>query len=347
MQETQAKDFMSQPLYLVITIDVEEEGLFSGRYARSGAGVTNVAELRRLEFIPREFGFPLTLLTTYPVAQDSGAREVLASWREKHGAEIGVHLHPWNTPPFRDLPQPEPIPTAQMPPDLVEAKLSTLVHRLTETFGEAPRSFRMGRFDWSTGLLQLLPRFGLGVDSSMVPLTFKGEGRQNFQAPPDPFWLDFPAFPDQRLLETPVTMVPVWASSARAWYRFADLFPALRAEALLSRFRFVGAAGIHPAWFPGFSMRLAVRLHQSRGGRVLTLFLHSSELLPGGSPDFPDASAVGRLVAKLRDFLAWLVKRRPVTGLTLSGLHDLLAADTPDGPTAPRRRLTCAVPPLS
>ena len=42
---------------LVISLDVEEEGLFSGRYPRE-SGVTNVAELRRLEFIPREFGLP-------------------------------------------------------------------------------------------------------------------------------------------------------------------------------------------------------------------------------------------------------------------------------------------------
>ena len=55
---------------LVISIDVEEEGLFSGAYARTPTGVSNVAELRRLEFIPREFGFPLTLLATYHVARD-------------------------------------------------------------------------------------------------------------------------------------------------------------------------------------------------------------------------------------------------------------------------------------
>ncbi|MEJ2070208.1 MAG: hypothetical protein P8X49_07845 [Syntrophobacterales bacterium] len=320
------KSVESSPLYLVITIDVEEEGLFSGTYPASGAGVTNVHELQRLEFISMEFGFPLTLLTTYPVAQDAAAREVLISWREKHGAEIGVHLHPWNTPPFRDLPQPEPIPTAQLPPDLLEAKLGSLVHCITETFEQSPRSFRMGRFDWSTGLLKLLPRFGLRVDSSMVPLTWKGEGPQNFLAPPDPFWLEMSDSPDLMLLEAPVTMVPVWAASARAWHRLAFLLPANLAEALLSRFRFVGAAGIHPSWFPRLSMRLAARLHQRRGGRVLTLFLHSSELLPGGSPDFPDAGAVDRLTAKLRDFLAWLVKQGSVTGVTLSELPDLLEA---------------------
>src|SRR3974390_2690084 len=107
---------MNDPIYLTITLDVEEEGLFSGSYRRSGSGVANVAELKRLEFIARDFGFPLTLLVTSPVAQNPAAREVLAAWQQERGAEIGVHLHPWNTPPFSDLPLPEPIPTARLPP---------------------------------------------------------------------------------------------------------------------------------------------------------------------------------------------------------------------------------------
>jgi hypothetical protein len=316
---------MTQPLYLIITIDVEEEGLFSGNYPRSGAGVANVAELARLTFVHREFGFPLTLLATYPVAQDPAAREVLAAWQQERGAEIGIHLHPWNTPPFTDLPDPEPIAAARLPLTLVEAKLKSLVDCLAEKFPEPPRSFRMGRFDWSPGLLKLLPGCGLRVDTSMVPLTFKGDGPQNFLAPPDPFWLEAPASPGSGLLEAPVTMVPVLKGSAKAVHRLANLLPGKAGRALLSRYRFVGAAGIHPAWFPLGSMRLAATLHKRRGGRVLTLFLHSSELFPGGSPDFPDAAAVSRLVAKLRDFLAWLVQQGPVTGLTLSGLYDLWA----------------------
>jgi hypothetical protein len=292
---------MSQPLYLVITIDVEEEGLFSGRYPRAGAGVANVAELARLEFVHREFGFPLTLLATYPVARDPAAREVLISWQQARGAEIGVHLHPWNTPPFSELPDPEPIATARLPLALVEAKLKSLADCLTEGFAEPPRSFRMGRFDWSSELLELLPGCGLRVDSSMVPLTFKGEGHQNFLAPPGPFWLQAPASPGSGLLEAPVTMVPVLKNSAKAVHRLAGLLPGKAGQAL----------------------RLAATLHRRRGGRVLTMFLHSSELLPGGSPDFPDAASVDHLVAKLRDFLSWLARQGPVTGLTLSNLYDL------------------------
>ena len=85
---------------LVISIDVEEEGLFSGLYPRTPPGVTNVAELARLAFIPRDFGLPLTLLVTYQVARDPAACRVLAQWRDRYGAEIGAPSAPLEHPAF-------------------------------------------------------------------------------------------------------------------------------------------------------------------------------------------------------------------------------------------------------
>ena len=173
---------------LVISLDVEEEGLFSGRYPRE-SGVTNVAELRRLEFIPREFGLPLTLLVSYRVARDPAACQVLARWRDLYRAEIGVHLHPWSTPPFADLPLPEPVPAEELPRPLLRAKFAHLVQAVHASLGVTPASFRMGRFDFGPKVMGLLPEFGLRVDSSIVPLTLKGPGAY-FLAPAEPFPLN-------------------------------------------------------------------------------------------------------------------------------------------------------------
>ncbi len=298
---------------LVISLDVEEEGLFSGRYPRA-AGATNVAELRRLEFIPKEFGFPLTLLVSYQVARDPAACRVLARWRDIYGAEIGAHLHPWSTPPFGDLPRPEPVPAARLPRSLLRDKFATLLAQLKDSLGVAPRSFRMGRFDFGPQVLSLLPEFGLQVDSSIVPLTLYGGGAY-FLAPADPFWLS-PA-----LLEAPLTQVPVVAALPRALSRLAARLPAPAGRRLLRWFRSLGAAGVQPAWFPLPSLKLAAAWHRRRGGRVLTMFCHSSELQPGASPSFPTERAVAGLIAKIRAFLAWLAQRGPVEGITLSGLY--------------------------
>lgn len=52
-------------LAVCISLDVEEEGLFSGSYQAWNCSVTNVQRLRKLEPLCRELGFPLTLLCTH------------------------------------------------------------------------------------------------------------------------------------------------------------------------------------------------------------------------------------------------------------------------------------------
>ena len=63
-------------------------------------------------------------------------------------------------------------------------------------------------------------------------------------------------------------------------------------------------------------------LIESRGGRVLTMYFHSSELKPETNPLFTTEAAVGRFVDKIRAFLTWLVKTGPVEGVTLTALGE-------------------------
>jgi hypothetical protein len=305
---------------LVISVDVEEEGLFSGHYARTPPGVTNVEHLRRLEFIPREFGFPLTLLVTYQVARDPAARQVLEHWRNHLGAEIGAHLHHWNTPPFLDPPQPEPVNSEALPSLLLREKFATLVGSLRTHLGVSPISFRMGRFDLGSHAAARLPEFGLRVDSSVVPLRQVSGGPEHFLAPADPYAL-FPAGPQgPSIIEAPLTQVPFLAGAPGTVARIAAALPRGMGVRLLSGFRYWGVVGIQPAWFPLAAMRRTVRLHRRRGGQVLTMFLHSSELQPGATPQFPTETAVIHLVSKLRAFLSWLAQTFPVQGCTLAQL---------------------------
>jgi hypothetical protein len=310
---------------LVISVDVEEEGLFSGSYPRTPPGASNVAELSRLEFIPREFGFPLTLLVSYQAARDPEACRVLAHWQETFGAEIGVHLHPWNTPPFADLPYPEPISAQLLPAALLRDKLASLVDQVQGSFKLRPRAFRMGRFDWGQQLMALLSEFGLEVDSSLAPLSTTSSNPEDFLTPADPFWLPHPA--EAPLLEVPLTLVPLLRGTDRAVYGLSRLLPGPLGRRLLGCFRSVGAAGIQPAWFPLASMQLAAWLHQRRGGRVLTLFFHSSELQPGASRRFPTEEAVKLLVAKLRMFLNWLSRTYSIEGVRLSDLGEIYRSE--------------------
>jgi hypothetical protein len=79
-------------------------------------------------------------------------------------------------------------------------------------------------------------------------------------------------------------------------------------------------------------MNLATRLHTARGGRVLCLFWHSSEMMPGASPHVKTEQDADRLLARIRDFLRRLKEDFAVRPLTLSALPD-----TPEARNFPER----------
>ncbi len=295
-----------------ISIDVEEEGLFSGVYAREGRAA-NVRHLERLEFC-HALGFPLTLLVDYPVTQDRDACALLRRLHRDWGAEIGAHLHHWNTPPLRDLPYPEPVRCHKLPPDLLREKLRCLTQAIERNIGVRPRSFRMGRFDYCSTLTPLLAELGYAVDSSMVPLRSELHGPDHFseQAAIRPLGCG--------VTEVPLTVVPVLRHAPALARNVLRLLPYGARIPLQRGFSKVFAPGVHPLWYPLPSMKLAARLHLARGGNVLNVFLHSSELMPGGSPRVPDERSARALAAKLRAWLEWIKAAYHVQGATLGSL---------------------------
>lgn len=302
-------------LRCVISIDVEEEGLFRGRYERRPQ-VANVEHLRRLDFCFQEFGQPLTLLVSYPVTQDARACETLRQMREQQGAEIGTHLHHWNTPPYADLPQPEPVRCHLLPRDLLRWKLATLSTTIEEHLDVRPRSFRMGRFDYCPALTPLLAEHGYLVDSSIAPLRCEMHGPDHFRERAAVYELG------HGVLEAPITTVPVSEAAAQGAAGVGKRLPYAWQTSLQRAFAKTLVAGVHPLWFPLASMKLATRVHLAKGGSVLNMFLHSSELMPGGSPQVPDEATAKRLADKIRTWLDWLHRRYSVTGCTLAQLAE-------------------------
>lgn len=310
------------PMTLVFGVDVEEEGLFSGSYPRIPPGVENVEALRRLEFVTSEFGLPLTFFISHCAAVAPSCRDVITYFVERLGAEAGAHLHPWSTPPFEDLGLPEPVRSERMPPLLLRAKLETLLVSIEKNLGVFPISFRMGRFDFGKAACRALVDSGIRVDSSIVPTRNLPGGPDHFLAPSDPFILKNAKHSDgSRILEAPLTVVPLAPFLPGVAYGIASRLSESHRDRLFAGFRYLAATGINPVWYPLESMKLAVRLHRSRGGRVLNLFLHSSELKPGATPNFKTKKSVDALIRKIRRFLKWLVETGEVTGSTLSDLQ--------------------------
>ncbi|MEJ2718540.1 MAG: hypothetical protein P8182_15625 [Deltaproteobacteria bacterium] len=308
---------------LAVTIDVEEEGLFSSRYEPGNAPVRNVVELKRLDPVFREWDIRPTLMIAYQVIRTAEHRDLLLALRETWNGEIGAHLHPWNTPPLETLPYPEPVPSELMRRELLAAKLGTLCDAL-HAMGVDPVSFRMGRFNIGPKIFSLLEEIGVRVDSSIAPMRRYYGGPAHLSAPVDPY------FPDPQelcspgsspILEVPMTILPLIPRLGAVLDRIGDA--GLVPGSWISWFSMnLGSLPAQPAWTGLNRLKAAVRLHQARRGRVLSVFFHSSELLPGGSPLHPGTDAVGRFLNKLDRFFSWLKREITVESQTLSELCD-------------------------
>ncbi|MDR1777740.1 MAG: hypothetical protein LBR31_07945 [Desulfovibrio sp.] len=307
-------------LHVIVSLDVEEEGLFSGRYPARDCAVRNVALLPRLAPLTLELGFPLTLFCAYAVFSDARARRVLAFMRDKCGAEIAAHLHHWSTPPLTTSPGGAPERTHAVPPDLLRRRLDALLDAGRQFQGAPLTSFRMGRWDMKAALRPMLKDAGIALDSSVCPLRAFPGGADHFLAPADPYLAG-------GLLVSPITQVALAPALARLWRG------SVRRPALLDSFHFWGAVSPNPVWHSAWAMRLAARLHAARGGSVLHLFWHSSEMLPGASPNVPDKAAARALFQKIRAFLRWLQEHFTVKPVTAAQLLD--ASETLRFPARP------------
>lgn len=307
---------------LAITIDVEEEGLFRGKYDSCNASVTNVSQLRRLDSIFMEWAIRPTLLITYPVVINENAINLLLELKERWKAEIGAHLHPWNTPPLQTLPYPEPVPSDLMSKELLKAKLETLLRCLSQRAIE-PISFRMGRFNMGPRMFSVLQETGIEVDSSIAPMHRYHGGPDHLAAPTDPYFPD-PMDPRRpggsKILEAPLTTVPLTRNLGR---HLQALDESLIPSAWISWFAmYLGTLSVQPLGAGLRRMKAAALAHSARNGRVLTLYFHSSELIPGGSPELPTSKHVNRFLSQLRAFIAWLCLRMNAEPTTLSELGE-------------------------
>ena len=314
-------------MQLAFTIDVEEEGLFSGNYLTEKPPLHNISSLSLLDPIIAEFDLRPTLLVSYHAARDGYQRDYINDLGQRWRGEIGAHLHPWNTPPLVDLPYRQPVPSDVMPLEILTAKMGSLWMALAD-MGVVPTSFRMGRFNLGPKMFSILRDTTIIVDSSVAPMRSYYGGPKHLGAPTDPYYPD-PADPARpgpsNILEVPLTILPILRETGPIFRRMESLpFPLGQWTAWTAQH--LASLPAQPAWTGLRRLKMACRLHRRRGGRVLTVFLHSSELIPGGCPRHPRREQVTGFLRRLHAFLSWVRSDLQAEPVTLSALARLESA---------------------
>jgi hypothetical protein len=310
---------------LIVTVDTEADDLWSRPTEYRCA---NVEALARFQRLCEERGVRPTYLVSHEIMADPRAVATMQGLAGDGRCEIGTHLHPFSTPPERSITRDDRYeqPFAyEYPAPLLREKLRALTSAITTAFGRRPRTIRWGRWGLAGWMVPLMEEEGYLVDTTVTPgiawWAISGtrwwKATSYASAPLSPYFLDrddICAAGDSAVLEIPATVV-----YARPWHR--RVYTALSA---LRLGRVARAAGMTPRWLRPFpstsaSFLLAVAgAALSAGAPAVNVMLHSSELMPGGSPYARTAGDVDLTLAALDGLFAGLVGG----GVASVGLED-------------------------
>jgi hypothetical protein len=298
---------------IIITIDTEGDNLWS---TPREIKVENARFLPRFQSLCEAHGLKPVYLTNYEMAACGFFQEFARDALRRGTAEVGMHLHAWNSPPAHQLTPDDYASTPYLidyPPPVMRDKIAFLTDMLEDAFGVKMVSHRAGRWAFNGTYAQLLLERGYESDCSITPGVLGGAskagprgsvGYDYRKAPLGAYFLDPQDVSrpgGSGLLEIPMTIRPPRprvAGTVRGWFRAGS--PARQALDLM-----LPCA----TWFrPGrrnLSRMLGVltwAIRQKLG--FVEFMLHSSELMPGGSPVFATEDAIERLYEDMETIFA-------------------------------------------
>jgi len=320
---------------LIVTVDTEEEGLWGGRYRRSGNTVENVRGVARFQELCDRYGVKPTYLVDAPVVESDEAVAVLRTIQDDDRAEIGAHVHPWCNPPYEEEINGRNSYLCNLPESLQRAKLTWITERIEERFGRRPTSFRAGRYGLDIVGARILRELGYLVDSSVIPFTdYSADGGPNFErAPHTPYFIDGDDLccPSDSgfLLEVPVSVGFNRPNFARArairqaaghrWLR------PIHAEGILDRLGLVRRIKFSPEQSDARRMRQLVDAYAAQGAPAMVMMFHSSSLLPGSSPYVETEKDGEEFRRRLTDAFHHCLREGPMLPNTLSDFAEVFA----------------------
>jgi hypothetical protein len=309
---------------LLITVDTEGDNLWS----RPGTiAVENARYLPRFQALCEKYGFKPVWLTNYEMAESPAFIEFARDVLRRGAGEVGMHLHAWNSPPEVELTDDDcrhqPY-LYEYPEPAMREKIRRMTDLLEERFGRKMVSHRAGRWGFNAVYARLLVEHGYRVDCSVTPhLSWaehlgdpRGRGGPDFTSFPEtPYFLDLDRIDRpgvSPLLEVPVSVIPragqvgnlSYNLIRRAYRRF---FPPL--WQMVPRDRRLAFRGMHKILDHALANRWP----------CVELATHSSELMPGGSPFFPDDKSIERLYGRLEILFAAAAKN--FQGMTLEEFY--------------------------
>ena len=331
MQSSSAQLDTFAPAFL-ITIDTEGDNLWN---CPQEITTRNAAFLPRFQALCEKYHQKSTWLTNWEMVESPEYCEFAKDTLERDTAEIGMHLHAWNSPPVEPLTsndwQSHPY-LIQFSEPQMRQKIRTITDRLEDTFQVKIRSHRAGRWAFNESYARLLVEHGYQVDCSVSPHIC-----WSHEHPDLPCTVDYRGFPDRAyfvdlddisqesdrslLLEIPVTILQKQPTKVADAFRKTVGWNAFGQR--VSNRLFPTVSWLRPNGRNGSEMLSTLESAIEQGSDFVEFMLHSSEFMPGGSPRFRTDASIENLFEDIEQLFA--AAANSCIGMTLAEYHTRLA----------------------
>lgn len=278
--------------YFIITVDTEGDNLWNWN---EGEKITtqNTKAIPRFQELCEEFSFKPVYLVNYEMAMNDELVAYLKEKVKRNLCEIGIHIHAWNTPPTYKLDEKfngNPYIT-EYPKEIMFEKISNLKKIIEDRFETKVVSHRSGRWATNKEYFEVLKAAGVRVDCSVTPEINMSmlAGRSCKKGP------NYTHFPKTTysicdgIIEVPMSTRKVRRLvNGRLRHKIKCL---LLGEALWMRILSKDITNVE---------YLKKKIEKEEKSDYIEFMLHSSELIPSGSPYFPSEKDVDQLFKSFR-----------------------------------------------
>jgi peptidoglycan/xylan/chitin deacetylase (PgdA/CDA1 family) len=296
-------------MFLLVGIDTEGDNQWDAA-ARATQRFENLYALPKLHALFARHGVRPTYVVTYPVVRDPQSADVLRQLKAGGDCEIGAHHHAWETPPCSEDDIRRHPYAASLSPLQFEMQLTSLTVAIETVVGQAPVSYRSGRFGFSAAHVSALERQGYQVESSVAPLFYERhkDGPDFVEAPLRPYFL---AYDDatkpgsSNVLEVPVSAALNRRLPRRLQYWYARAPRPYTTKRILRKLGVAHVRWLRPSYSSFDDMAALARDLARAGEPVLNLLFHSSEAIVGGSPYNRTNEQLAAFCGRLERFFAF------------------------------------------
>lgn len=300
---------MDKRKYFIITVDTEEDKQWDPIPCFT---TENSHFIPRFQNLCEKYGFKPVYLVTYLMAKDEFFVNYIKPFFKTNRCEIGMHMHAWTTPPEHPIDKCIKKPfIIEYPNDIIEKKVAVLTELLSSTFGQKIESHRSGRWVVDDNYLGILKKYGYKIDCSFTPyinwsrvkggLDTSGTNYNKFNS----------SVFNESFLEVPVSII-----KRRTFSRDEKLLKNIKNIIFGKSFWMRPNSNFN-------SLRNMIKVIDDKyRNNPLVFMIHSSELMPGCSPEFPDEESISELYSQLEKVFDYL-KINGYVGVTLKEYYSL------------------------